>query len=662
MPKKLFCRVALPLPLRRFFDYLPPKTADYANLIPGVRVKVPFQARQLVGVLVAMVQESAVPHAKLKPVTEILDHEPIFTEELYKLCQWGADYYHGALGEVFAHALPTLLRKGHAIPPGPFFPNLSPTIPEVALTLNAAQQEALQKLLQKQATFAPILLNGVTGSGKTEIYLQLIARMIAADKQVLVLVPEISLTPQTIARFSARFNVPIVALHSHFSDKERMQAWAAARAGEARIVIGTRSAIFTPFQALGLIIIDEEHDASFKQQDRWRYHARDLAMMRAYKLQIPIVLGSATPSLETWLNVKRGRYEMIHLPMRAGDASLPQYQTIDIRSVQIEQGLSPQLLRAMQTHLQQGQQVMLFLNRRGFAPVYYCTQCAWMVDCKRCETHMVYHRSPLQLRCHHCDKTQTLPIKCGQCHAVAMQPVGLGTQRLEEMLSTHFPDIPIIRMDRDSTRRKHALQDLLQQINTEKTAILLGTQMLAKGHHFPRVTLVGIVDADAGFFSADFRATEQMGQLLLQVSGRAGRAEKPGTVMIQTRHPEHPLLQTLIQQGYATFAETLLVERLQAALPPFTYLAVFRAEAYVEKNVQDFLLAIKSLPVFTETIKVLGPVMALLPKRKGLHRQHLVLKATRREQLQQCLQKILPKLEDLGTGVKWGLDVDPLEV
>lgn len=664
MSYEMILRIALPTPLRRLFDYLLPQEIDYKSIIPGVRVLVPFQSRTLVGIVISIEKKSNIPYEKLKRVTEILDTQPILPDDVYKLCQWSADYYHYSLGEVLACALPTLLRKGK-----PTVVKNKPTIVneknDDSLTLNEAQQHAVNAIVIATNSFKVFLLNGVTGSGKTEVYLQAIAENLKRDTQVLVLVPEISLTPQTVERFRARFSVPVVALHSSLSEQARLRAWIAAKAGDAKIVIGTRSAIFTPFAKLGLIIVDEEHDTSFKQQDRFRYHARDLAIMRANLLQIPIVLGSATPSLETLLNVQRQRYETLSLPLRAGDAELPQYHLLDLRRAIVEEGLSVELLKAMHKHLDQGNQVMLFLNRRGFSPVLYCTQCAWIAECKRCDKRMVYHRTPLRLQCHHCDARQSIPKKCMQCNADTLQPVGLGTQRLEQTLEKHFNGVPIIRVDRDTTKRKGAMQELLEQIHAHPRAILIGTQMLAKGHHFPQVTLVGIVDADGGLFSADFRAAEQMGQLLLQVAGRAGRANKPGTVIIQTRHPEHPLLQTLIQQGYQTFAQTLLNERELAVLPPFSYFAVFRAEAYVEQNAQRFLTAIKEmLPASAESLTLLGPVSALMAKRKGLHCQHLLVKTNKRSVLQHALKSILQQLESLATShsVKWALDVDPVEV
>lgn len=662
--QKTFLRLALPTPLRRLFDYLPPQAIDHNTLIPGIRVRVPFQTRTLVGILVDTVQTSNVPQEKLKSALELLDNQSIFPQDVYQLCQWAADYYHYALGEVLSSALPTLLRKGKLLAGVAKDETIIVSVSDIPPLLNAEQQQAVETISESRNTFRTFLLDGVTGSGKTEVYLRTITEILDDDKQVLVLVPEISLTPQTIERFRARFAVPVVALHSNLTELQRLKAWMSARSGRAKIVIGTRSAIFTPFAKLGLIIVDEEHDTSFKQQDRFRYHARDLAIMRANINQIPIILGSATPSLESLLNVKRQRYTYLTLSQRAGSAKLPQYQLLDMRHAKVEEGLSEALLQKIRDHLDLGNQVMLFLNRRGFAPVLYCSQCTWIAGCKRCDTRMVYHHKPSRLKCHHCNSECSVPERCGACGEATLNPVGLGTQRLEQTIEKHFPDVPIIRVDRDNTKRKGSMQALLTQINEQKKAILLGTQMLAKGHHFPQVTLVGIVDADSGLFSADFRAAEQMGQLLLQVAGRAGRAEKPGTVLIQTRHPDHPLLQSLIHQGYQHFSAALLNEREQAVLPPYSYFAVFRAEAYAEQNANRFLTTIKNMcDIPADSITVLGPVPALIAKRKGLHCQHLLVKANKRSLLQHFLKDMLQQIDKLGVqSVKWVLDVDPVEV
>lgn len=667
----MYLQLALPTPLRRLFDYLPPQDIDCTALIPGIRISVPFQARTLVGILMGVTKNSSVPYGKLKSALFIMDESPILPPDVYQLCEWAAAYYHAPLGEVLSAALPVLLRK-----PEPVDLAAKPKatkkkiaveapVPAVPPVLNPAQQEAVDAISAAQAAYKVFLLDGVTGSGKTEVYLRVMESVLNAGKQVLVLVPEISLTPQTVDRFRARFPLPMAALHSSLSDKQRLQAWLGARSGEIRIVIGTRSAIFTPFAQLGLIIVDEEHDSSFKQQDRFRYHARDLAILRAKRNNIPVVLGSATPSLESLHNARRERYDYLSLPVRAGAASMPRFELLDLRKRNTEEGLSAELLQAMRAHLEQGQQVMLFLNRRGFAPVLYCPECTWMATCSRCDARLVHHRTPPRLHCHHCDARSTVPVQCPQCKAEGLQSVGVGTQRLEQVLTKHFPDVPVLRVDRDSTSRKGSMQALLDQINSQQKAILLGTQMLAKGHHFPQVTLVGVVDADSGLFSADFRAAEQMGQLLLQVSGRAGREEKAGTVVVQTRHPDHPLLQTLIHQGYGAFSAMLLAEREKSQLPPFTYLALFRAEAYSQEAAVTFLNALREMLAGEgKEVSLLGPVPAVMAKRKGLHCQHLLLKAGKRSVLQQLLEAALPKIEKmpLQKTVKWVLDVDPVEV
>lgn len=661
MEQSLFLQIALPTPLRKLFDYLPPEGVDCSKLIPGVRVKVPFGSRSLTGVLIGVEKNSSVPYEKLKRAEAVLDDAPILNSDVYELCLWAAEYYHYALGEVLAAALPVVLRKGKEAASKKKILAATES-PESPLALNDEQQKALNSILQSRDQFNVFLLDGVTGSGKTEVYLQAIAEVLAAGKQSLVLVPEISLTPQTIARFRARFSVPVAALHSSLSDGERMAVWLAARAGEAKIVIGTRSAIFTPFANLGLIIVDEEHDLSFKQQDRFRYHARDMAVLRGRLNKIPVVLGSATPSLESLLNAKRERYQSLHLSARAGGASMPQFKILDVRKEKLQEGLSKALIQSMHDELRAGNQVMLFLNRRGFAPVLFCSDCGWMAGCKRCDARMVCHRSPRELRCHHCDSRMAMPVKCESCQSSAIEQVGLGTQRVEEILQAEFVNIPVIRVDRDTVNTKDALHELLAQINTQQPAILLGTQMLAKGHHFPQVTLVGVIDADHGLFSPDYRAAEQMGQLLMQVAGRAGRAEKTGTVMIQTRCPDHPQLQTLIHQGYAAFAQALMIEREQFLLPPYTYSAVLRAEAYAEKTASQFLEKIKSLSSASQ-VSVLGPVPAGLARKKGLHCQHLFIKAGKRNLMQQFLHQLLQVLESLPSRqtVKWVLDVDPVD-
>lgn len=536
---------------------------------------------------------------------------------------------------------------------------------EPPLSLNTYQQKAVTKVNAAQ-NFQTFLLEGVTGSGKTEVYLQIIDHYLKKGQQALVLVPEIGLTPQTIARFERRFPIPIAALHSGLSNIERRDAWLRAKNGEIRIVIGTRSAIFTPFAQLGVIILDEEHDQSFKQQSGFRYSARDLAIMRARMEKIPILLGTATPSLETLHNVNTHRFQHLLLPERAGNAIPPSFHLIDLRNKHLEQGLAPELLPIMQEHLQQDNQVLLFLNRRGYAPVLLCHNCGWSAQCLRCDAKLTLHHKPMRLICHHCDKNYSLIKKCGECHGAELCHLGLGTERLEQGLREHFTKTEIIRIDRDTVRHKNAMENVLATIKHGKNQILIGTQMLAKGHHFPNVTLVVIIDTDSGLYSTDFRATEQMGQLIVQVAGRAGRAEKPGKVFLQTHQPEHLLLQTLIHQGYPAFAQALLIERKIAPWPPFSYLVLLRAEAGKEKRALDFLTAARKMAenIPEKNVQLLGPIPAHMERKAGHFRALLLFQASQRQVLQKWLTEFVPLLDAMPFKgkVRWSLDVDPMEM
>ena len=662
-------QVAVPVPLRRYFHYLPPEDKDWESLRPGMRVRVPFGQRELIGIFMGFVAESEVPIDKLKPIISILDDNPLISEDILEICCWASDYYHHPIGEVLAHSLPVLLRKGkgRSILRSEQKVAIEQTmsLEHQPLVLNSAQQLAVSAIQSALHTFQVFLLDGVTGSGKTEVYLQVIAQVLKNQKQVLVLVPEIGLTPQTIQRFRERFSVPVLAVHSSLSEKERLLAWHQAHLGHAKILIGTRSAIFSSFPHLGLIIVDEEHDLSFKQQDSFRYHARDMAIMRAYFKKIPIVLGSATPALETLHKAQQGKFRHLLLPHRAGAAQLPQFSMLDIRNKQVEEGLSQHLLDEIRQHLQRGEQVMLFLNRRGFAPVLMCHACGWMAVCKRCDMRMTYHKQTQRLHCHHCDLQVRIFSHCNACGSAGLQPIGLGTERLEQALQKNFPEYSIARIDRDSTQRKGSMEVLLNAIQAGEHPILIGTQMLAKGHHFPNVTLVTVIDADGGLFSGDFRALERMGQLLLQVAGRAGRVEKAGKVIIQTHHPDHPLLYQLFHGSYQQFATTVLQERATTALPPYSFFALFRAEAYQAKHAAQFLQEVKKLfqPVGKELL-LSGPLPAPMPKRAGRHRVQLLLQATQRPLLQKFLKSTLPEIEKIRMKqrVRWSLDIDPMEM
>jgi primosomal protein N' (replication factor Y) len=538
------------------------------------------------------------------------------------------------------------------------------------LPLNEEQRAAAEAIRSGFGSFKTFLLAGVTGSGKTEVYLQLIRETLEAGKQALVLIPEINLGPQTLARFEQRFNARIALLHSAVNDRERLDAWLAARDGEADIIIGTRSALFTPMQRPGLIIIDEEHDASYKQQEGLRYHARDLAVVRAHQESIPIVLGSATPSLESLHNAHSGRYALLRLQQRAGGAKAPRYIRLDVKSLPLDSGISGPLQQAIRKTLDAGQQVLVFLNRRGFAPTLLCHDCGWFSECPRCDARMTVHQRSRELRCHHCGHVERQPSNCPTCNKVDLRPVGAGTERAEERLEILFPGIPVLRVDRDSTSRKDAMNNLYKTVQRGEPCILVGTQMLAKGHHFPRVTLVAILDADGGLFSADFRASERMAQLIVQVAGRAGRAEEPGKVVIQSHLADHPLLVQLTEQGYFAFAEQALSERRAAGLPPFCHLALLRAEAHKPGQAEDFLdqacseaeLLLGELKL--SGIELLGPVPAPMERRAGRFRAQLLLQGNGRAPLHRLLHHWMPILEQMPSGraVRWSLDIDPIDL
>jgi primosomal protein N' (replication factor Y) len=509
------------------------------------------------------------------------------------------------------------------------------------------------------------LLHGITGSGKTEIYLRLIARTLAAGKQALLLVPEISLTPRLEQEFRERFpDTPLVSLHSGLADGARTQHWLQAQSGRAGIVLGTRLAVFAPLPRLGLIVVDEEQDASFKQQDGLRYSARDVAIFRARQSAVPIVLGSATPALETYANALSGRYRLLQLSHRAvPQAQLPLVHSIDMRKHKLEDGLAPQVLEALQERLARGEQSLVFLNRRGYAPVLMCPACDWVSGCKRCSTRMVLHLADRQLRCHHCGASAPVPRHCPSCGNADIHPFGRGTQRLEETLAARFPQARILRIDRDSTRTKGSFARMLGDIQAGRADILVGTQILAKGHDFPNLTLVAVLNADSALFSADYRAPERLFAQLVQVAGRAGRAGLPGEVLIQTQYPRHPLYLALARHDYAGFAQTLLAEREQAGFPPFVFEAVLRAEAAELETALEFLRAAIALAGPTPAgIALYDPVPMTVTRLAGRERAQLLVQSGSRRVMQEYLAGWSSKLHALPQrDVRWHLDVDPIE-
>ncbi|HKM27475.1 MAG TPA: primosomal protein N' [Thiopseudomonas sp.] len=736
---ELYLRIALPSPLRRLFDYRAPTQVAVAAWQPGVRVRVPFGRREMVGILVETASSTHVPADKIKDALELLDEQPLLPASIMRLCLWTAQYYQHSLGDTFSWALPTLLRQGEpaearqqkiwlaklplnledplltraprqrdalkvlaqhtqgiaherleqfaiskdsasALLKKGFatqqvrqlqdLPHKTPSLAQPELPLNEEQQAAFNAIHANNQEFKAYLLAGVTGSGKTEVYLQLIREALAAGKQVLVLIPEINLGPQTLERFTKRFNARIALLHSNVNDRERLEAWLAARSGHADIIIGTRSALFTPLKNLGLIIIDEEHDASYKQQEGLRYHARDLALVRARSANVPIVLGSATPCLESLHNAHSGRFALLRLTKRAGGASQPKFIRLDVRSLPLDSGISAPLQKEIRKTLEAGQQVLVFLNRRGFSPVLMCNDCGWMSQCSECDARLTLHQRSNELRCHHCGHSEARPHNCPSCNKVDLRPIGAGTERAEERLQILFPDTPVLRIDRDSTSRKGSMDALLTQIGSGEPCIMIGTQMLAKGHHFPRVTLVAILNADGGLFSADFRASEKMAQLIVQVAGRAGRASDFGRVIIQSALADHPLLVQLSEQGYFAFAEQALSERRATALPPFSHLALLRADALKPELADAFLEDAYSIAeqlleqLKIEGVELLGPIASPMERRAGRYRAQLLIQANSRAPLHRLLTPLCNNLESLPSArqSRWSMDVDPIDL
>ncbi len=724
-------KVAIDAPVMTPFDYLAP--AD-ARVEAGQRVLVPFRSSKRVGVVVGMTAQSTVPAGRLRRALAVLDPEPLLDADLLVLLDWAAGYYQHPPGEVYAAALPRLLRHGRSASTGspvwrittngrvaldagtaarapvqarllaalagavdgldsdalaaqaerwppairqlelrgwaqrtladPWERSLT-TVAEPAPTPTPAQTEAIAAIVATSG-FQGFLLQGVTGSGKTEVYLRCIEQQLAAGRQSLVLVPEIGLTPQLLARFRSRFPAAgIIALHSGLTDLQRLEAWQRARDGRAGIIIGTRSAVFVPLPRPGLIVVDEEHDSSFKQQEGFRYSARDIAVWRARQLDVPVVLGSATPSLESLANVEAGRYRRLRLPERTGDAGHPSVHLVDLRRHVATDGLAQPLIAAIARHLAAGGQVLLYLNRRGYAPTLICPGCGQCLDCQRCDARMVLHRRERRVSCHHCGATRPAPERCASCGG-ELFAVGQGTERLEAALGELFPAEPLLRLDRDTTRGRGELERRLAEVASGRTRILLGTQMLTKGHDFPGVTLVGIIDADQGLFGTDFRASERLAQTFVQVAGRAGRGEKPGEVYIQTLFPEHPLLQVLVREGYERFAEAALAERRAAGWPPYSHLAMLRAEALAREPALAFLAQARAAGEALDSagIRLLGPAPAPMERRAGRFRAQLLVEATVRSRLQQFLSGWRAGITALpeATRIRWSLDVDPVEL
>ncbi|MBD83919.1 MAG: primosomal protein N' [Acidiferrobacteraceae bacterium] len=733
MSAKRIVQVALPVRLRRLFDY----RVDHLAKVPdtGARVLVSLQKRKVVGVVCASSETSALPLSKLKAVSRVLDDKPLLPKELFRLLLWVAAYYHHPIGDVLQTALPVRLRRDSPAEPKPVVlwrisdagrerldtiparyaaqrqvlellvsaegaalpsKSLSSTLPNVATvlarlemqgfvekvvvdtpglprereappTLNQAQQAASVSLEEAAGTYAPFLLDGITGSGKTEVYLDCACRTIARGRQALVLVPEIALTPQLIARFEGRLGSALAVLHSGLTDTERHRAWWRAREGSAAVVLGTRSAVFAPLARPGVIIVDEEHDLSYKQREGFRYQARDIAVKRAQLADIPVVLGSATPSLESMANAANGRYRHLKLESRAGSAKLPKVEILDLNRLALNDGLSAPVVNALKECLLRGEQSLVFVNRRGFAPVIVCTDCGWQALCPRCDARQTLHRVSGRAICHHCGRQAPAPSTCPQCQKETLFPAGEGTQRVEEALVRIFPEAAVMRIDSDALGVPDEMARALQAVRDHKVDILVGTQMLSKGHDFAGVTLVCVLAADQGLYSLDFRGSERLFQQLSQVSGRAGRRETRGAVLVQTAHPEDPAFARLREHNFAGFAKEALVERQTAGYPPYVRFALMRAESTQSgaaiRFLQSAALAGENL-ASRSAVEIMTPVPSPMERRAGRFRAQLLVRSKDERRFHRFLEDWVQGIEAsrAAARVRWSLDVDPQEM
>ena len=650
------------MPLPRLFDYALP---DGVEAFAGDRIVVPFGHRSRIGVVIEANISSEIALDRLKPLTEVRNDAPRLSADWLELMRFLAAYYQRPFGETVIAALPPRLRSVKPLPRkvleprAPGSARFTPTHP-----LTAEQALVMERIEAKLGGFAALLLHGITGSGKTEIYLHLIARVLERGGQALVLVPEISLTPQLEARFREAFPAARLALmHSALEDVARTGAWLEAARGEAGIVLGTRLALLAPLPKLALIVVDEEHDASFKQQEGLRYSARDAAVYRAKLAGCPVVLGTATPSLETWFNFRQGRYQRLELSARAAPgARLPTVRTLDLRTAPVEHGFAAATLEAIGERLARGEQSLVFINRRGYAPVLTCEACGWCAACSRCTARLVVHSSDRRMHCHHCGAQSTLPGECPVCGNVDLKPMGRGTQRVEETLAHRFPHARVLRIDRDSARRRAELARTLEGIRRGEGDILVGTQLLAKGHDFPNLTLVAVLNADHALLATDYRAAERLFAVLSQVAGRAGRRERPGEVLVQTRYPGHPLYAALARHDFEGFAEAQLAERRAAGFPPYVHEAALRAEATELARSLAFLREAARMAEVPAGVHVFDPVPHLMTRRAGLERAQLVIQSASRPALQAYLAALSAQLfESAPRGVRWHLDVDPIE-
>ncbi|EEO28393.1 primosomal protein N' [Oxalobacter paraformigenes] len=673
----LIVQVVFDTPLDFYFDYrYPPALADERKPHVGQLIVVPFGRREETGLIVGIKDHSDVDESKLKDVISLCQEVPPLPKDWIDLCRFAARYYQRSLGEVALPAVPKKIRQHKKLAIKRALKALEKKDGEIPGAkvdkpeLHQAQQKAVSAIMNSGG-FAPFVLYGVTGSGKTEIYLQATEQTLekTPDVQVLIMVPEINLTPQLEKSVRDRFpQASIATLHSRLTESDRLKNWLGILTGNARIILGTRLAILAPAPKLGLIIVDEEHDPSYKQQEGLRYSARDLAVWRASQLKIPVVLGSATPSLESWQRVLTGHYTKLELPERAvKDALLPSISLIDTTRQAMNNGLSPELVAAIRRRLEKGEQSLLFLNRRGYAPVMTCEACGWVSACTRCSAYMVYHKAHRLLRCHHCGLERPIPRVCPDCGNADLQMLGRGTQRIEEGLKICFPEAGVLRIDADSTSKKGSLLAALQSVHRGEIDIVVGTQMIAKGHDFRNLTLVGVLNPDTALFSHDYRAGERLFAQLMQVAGRAGRSsQKTGAnaseVLIQTRYPAHPLYQAALSHNYEKYVNVLLAERKSARLPPFGYQALLSAEARKIETALAFLQEASALVPYRDGIVINEAVPMAMMRIANMERAQLLIESASRPDLQHMLREWVPQLRNKRTNVRWHIEVDPIAI
>ena len=656
--------VAVSLPLRQCFTY-----KSLIKIKKGVRVSIPFGNRKVIGVVVKKINTPEILNktGSIKSIISVLDEYPIFDSSIFKTILWASDYYHHPIGEVFHSFIPTELRKinNKFIAPIESNENLGTTVKEDDKTFNLThdQNKAITRL-SKTTGFDPSLLYGVTGSGKTEVYLRLTAYFIRNGKSVLILVPEINLTPQLLLRFESRFKGEIGLYHSRQTPSKRLKVWLKAKFGDIKIVIGTRSSVLMPLKDIGLIIIDEEHDQSFRQSEGFKFSARDIGIKRAQEEKVPIILGSATPSLQTLKLVKEKKFNRVDILSRVDGRKPPKLIAMDINNLPLLGGLALETISAIESVLSKGEQVLIFINRRGFAPIYQCGSCGWVANCKSCDSNLVYHHSKQRLICHRCESSYALSRLCPVCKSDDFYMYGSGTERVEEVLQNSFSKTPIIRVDHDTTKKVGAMQAIVEKIHASDSAILVGTQMLAKGHDFPKVTLSVILNADNGLISPEINALEKLSQLLIQVSGRAGRNNNLAKVIIQTRYPEDINLNKIKTGDYMNFANQCLSSNRQMNLPPFSTICLLRCSSPTQKSNNTFLEKAAIVLSNRKEINVIGPIPSLISKSKGNYRNHLHIQTSSKPYLNKVLKYLTEQFNKWPETkkIKWSFDIDPIDL